>query len=180
MYVCSTLQTVWCLMIKLLSYYRFRHCIAEDLCRSKSCGIHLGRVCVLQKINSSTMLEEDVDIVDASDVRLLRHLGNGAFGTVREGDLHHTPVAVKILKEGEVGGALGSLALASGNSGKDLQDIRKHLIQVRCWHLGTHKAGRVRRVDVWMVCRHVDICYLALVCVRISSDWEVPHPCKFS
>jgi hypothetical protein len=88
-------------------------------------------ICMLQKINSSTMLEEeDVDIVNFNDVRLLRYLGNGAFGTVREGYLHHTPVAVKILKEGEVGGALGSLAMASSN--KDLQGIRKHLVQVCC------------------------------------------------
>jgi hypothetical protein len=42
--------------------------------------------------------------------------------------LQHTPVAVKILKEGEVSGALGSVAMA-GES--DLADIRKNLVRVR-------------------------------------------------
>lgn len=80
------------------------------------------------------MLEDqDLDIVDYKDVTLQRHLGNGAFGTVREAMLHHTPVAVKILKEGEVGGALGSLAMAHGD--QDLQDIRKNLVRVRAFPL---------------------------------------------
>jgi Protein tyrosine and serine/threonine kinase len=72
--------------------------------------------------------DQDLDIVDAADVKLQRHLGNGAFGTVREGVLHHTTVAVKILKEGEVQGALGSLAAARAG---DMEDIRKGLVRVR-------------------------------------------------
>lgn len=80
-------------------------------------------------IRSSTALDDqDLDIVNAKDIKLQRHLGNGAFGTVREGTLHYTTVAVKILKEGEVMGALGSLAQAGE---ADRQDIRRGLVRVR-------------------------------------------------
>ena len=41
--------------------------------------------------------------------------------------MQHTPVAVKILKEGEVCGALGSVATAGE---QDLKDIRKNLVRV--------------------------------------------------
>lgn len=79
-------------------------------------------------IRSSTALDDqDLDIVNAKDIKLQRHLGNGAFGTVREGTLHYTTVAVKILKEGEVMGALGSLAQAGE---ADRQDIRRGLVRV--------------------------------------------------
>lgn len=46
---------------------------------------------------------------------------------MREGTLHYTTVAVKILKEGEVMGALGSLAQAGE---ADRQDIRRGLVRV--------------------------------------------------
>ena len=83
----------------------------------------------VQDIRSSTVLEDnDLDIVELKDIKFLRHLGNGAYGTVREALLQHTPVAVKILKEGEVVGALGSVANADG---QELQDMRKNLVRVR-------------------------------------------------
>jgi len=43
--------------------------------------------------------DEDLDLVDAQDVVLRRFLGDGGFATVREGLLHHTRVAVKIIKQ---------------------------------------------------------------------------------
>lgn len=77
---------------------------------------------------STVLTDQDLDIVDSKDVKLNRHLGNGAFGTVREGVLHHTTVAVKILKEGEFRGALGSLVQAGD---ADREDIRRGLVRVR-------------------------------------------------
>lgn len=80
-------------------------------------------------MRASTVLTDlDLDVVDSKDVKLNRHLGNGAFGTVREGVLHHTAVAVKILKEGEFRGALGSLAQAGE---AEREDIRRGLVRVR-------------------------------------------------
>ena len=39
---------------------------------------------IVQDIRSSTVLEDhDLDIIRASDITFLKHLGNGAFGTVR-------------------------------------------------------------------------------------------------
>lgn len=94
---------------------------------------------------STVLTDQDLDIVDSKDVKLNRHLGNGAFGTVREGVLHHTTVAVKILKEGEFRGALGSLAQAGE---AEREDIRRGLVRVRlppplrlcpllCMHVGS-------------------------------------------
>jgi hypothetical protein len=93
----------------------------------------VGILLVQDAIRSSTALDDqDLDIVNAKDIKLHRYLGNGAFGTVREGTLHYTTVAVKILKEGEVMGALGSLAQAGG---ADRQDIRRGLVRVRYFQL---------------------------------------------
>jgi hypothetical protein len=93
----------------------------------------VGILLVQDAIRSSTALDDqDLDIVNAKDIKLHRCLGNGAFGTVREGTLHYTTVAVKILKEGEVMGALGSLAQAGG---ADRQDIRRGLVRVRYFQL---------------------------------------------
>eukprot|EP00892_Ulva_mutabilis_P012726 jgi/Ulvmu1/9826/UM056_0067.1 len=97
---------------------------------------------------STVLTDQDLDIVDSKDVKLNRHLGNGAFGTVREGVLHHTTVAVKILKEGEFRGALGSLVHAGE---AEREDIRR---------------GLVREVRILKGVRHPNVLFFRGICLN--------------
>ena len=85
--------------------------------------------------------DEDLELVEAKDIVLKRFLGDGGFGTVREGSLHHTRVAVKIIKtQGKVflGGAINGAINASlqrlsttGSSTHNMSpDIRRDLARV--------------------------------------------------
>lgn len=71
---------------------------------------------------------DDIDIVELKDIKMLKYLGAGSFGKVREGSMYHNPVAVKILDPPKVRGHLGSIQTPDV---KVKEPIRTALLKVR-------------------------------------------------